>query len=81
MELYKILEKINPEIIFEEISNDRYDAYYNDKSFYTLETDAINMYLQDYKIEHIPVDTYDIPDIREDVDYLHTTMPISNKWL
>jgi hypothetical protein len=79
MELYNILIKISPEIIFEEISNDRYDAYYNEKSFYTLETDAINMYLQNHKIEHIPVDTYDFPDIREEVDYFHTVIEKNSK--
>jgi hypothetical protein len=70
-ELYKIIETINPEIIFEEIPSFKFDAYYKEQSISTLETDAIKKYLQKYQIEHVPVDNYDLSDIHfEDVDYM-----------
>jgi hypothetical protein len=62
-ELYEILKKIKPEIIFEEIPPSAFDIYY--RNFYrnNLETDVINAYLENYQIKHIPVD-YDcvLPD-------------------
>lgn len=61
IELYKIIEKINPEIIFEELSHTCFDESYNQKSLITLETNAIKMYLQNYNLKHIPVDTYPLP--------------------
>jgi hypothetical protein len=71
-ELCNIIEKINPEIIFEEIQHDRFDAYYKEKSAYTLETDAINMYLSYHTIEHIPVDTYDFSNVnKERIDFMY----------
>jgi hypothetical protein len=73
-ELYKIIEAINPEIIFEEIHPNRFDAYYKTQSVSTLETKAIIQYLKNHQIEHIPVDNYDIPDIQmfyKEVDYMH----------
>ena len=60
-ELYKIIEKINPEIIFEELMLSIYNEIYKEKLQTTLETNAIKRYLQDHNIEHIPVDTYDRP--------------------
>lgn len=60
-ELYKIIEKINPEIIFEEIPPSFFDAYYKDKNKNNLETNTINKYLESHQIEHIPVDYYNIP--------------------
>ena len=33
-ELYKIIERINPEIIFEEINPSAFDEYYKDKKSY-----------------------------------------------
>jgi hypothetical protein len=60
-ELYKIIETINPEIIFEEIPPSWFDDYYLNKSRGRLEADAILMYLENYKIRQIPVDSDDIP--------------------
>ena len=57
-ELYKIIESINPEVIFEEETNDdKYRKYYNDEnSFKPLEIQCIIKYLQNHDIKHIPVD-------------------------
>jgi hypothetical protein len=68
-ELYKIFEQIRPEVIFEEISLSRYDACYKDHSFSTLETNAINKYMQEHIIKHIPVDKcFDMSEIKEQYD-------------
>jgi hypothetical protein len=61
-ELYKIIEKINPEIIFEEIPPSFFDSFYKYKDKYNLETNTINKYLESHQIEHIPVDYYNIPN-------------------
>ncbi len=71
-ELYKIIEKINPEIIFEEIPPSAFDAYYKDKNRNNLETNTINKYLEGHQIEHIPVDYFNIPtSFFEDNGYMH----------
>lgn len=54
-ELYKIIEEFKPEIIFEELSLAAYNECYCIQNRYTVETSAIKMYLQNHKIEHIPV--------------------------
>ena len=59
-ELYKIIEEIKPQIIFEELSPSTYqDCYcYNSWGFTkikTLETAAIKNYLENHQIKHIPV--------------------------
>lgn len=58
-ELYKIIEKIQPEVIFEEMSYDLFhNIYYtNDFPPRTVEAITIKEYLKTYKIRHIPVDT------------------------
>jgi len=79
IELSKIIEAIKPEIIFEEIPYDRFDKYYEYKSAYTLETDAINMYLENNNILHIPVDTYEFPDeIQEKINVLYNSISENN---
>ncbi len=71
-ELCKILERIKPEIIFEEIPSSFFDEYYKGKSRSNLETNAINMYLENHQINHIPVDVYDIPEkFFAENEYLH----------
>jgi pheromone shutdown protein TraB len=60
-ELHKIIEKINPEIIFEELSKSNYDNIYKAQSLITVESNAIKLYLQSHSIEHIPVDTFNLP--------------------
>lgn len=54
-ELYKIIESIYPEIIFEELSEIAFDRCYNLQNLSTLETTAIKRYKQNHIIKHIPV--------------------------
>ena len=60
-ELYKIIERINPEVIFEEKPSSFHDVYYKDKSKSNLESDAINQYLENNTVIQIPVDNEIIP--------------------
>ena len=57
-ELYKIIESINPEVIFEELSNDLFNSFYKGKmiSDEPLEIKCIKNYLLNNNIKHIPVD-------------------------
>jgi hypothetical protein len=57
-ELYKIIETIKPDVIFEEQNNDdKYQSYYNEEdSFKSLEVKTILKYKQNHEIIHIPVD-------------------------
>lgn len=57
-ELHKIIESINPDIIFEEETNDdTFQKYYNEEnSFNSLEVQCVKKYLQNHVIEHIPID-------------------------
>ena len=58
-ELYKIIEEIQPEIIFEELSFDSlylvYSAGYQPQ---TVEAITIKYYLQKHSIKHFPIDNY-----------------------
>lgn len=60
--LFKIIEIINPDVIFEELSYLNYDKVYNTKELITLETTSIKKYLTKNNIKHIPVDTYGFPE-------------------
>ena len=55
-ELLKVIEEINPEIIFEETNRRQHDAVYAGLREDTLETQTIKSYLQINPIEHLPVD-------------------------
>lgn len=57
-ELYKIIQSIRPDIIFEEMSADFFDRVYdkNKNSEGSLEAKSIKRYLQNYDIKHFPVD-------------------------
>lgn len=55
-ELYKIIERVDPEIIFEEISPNGFARIYEGSRSYTLETNTIMRYLQKHTIAHFPVD-------------------------
>jgi superfamily II DNA or RNA helicase len=78
-ELYKIIFKIKPEVIFEEIDFSRIKYYYRNQYVKTIETFAILKYLQNYDCEHIPVETYDVPDsyIKHE-DYLNEILSKNN---
>jgi len=79
IELNRIIEKIRPEIIFEELSYSNFDKAYKEKSLITLETNAIKKYLHNHNIEHIPVDTYNLPNkYHESLDYMLDRIIISN---
>jgi len=72
-EFSKIISKINPEVIFEELSSFGFNLFYNENKSNSLETKAIKMYLQNSEARHIPVDNYDIrkcQKIKKDIDYL-----------
>lgn len=80
MELHKIIKEICPEIIFEELSYSHFDKAYKEKSLITLETNAIKKYLQNHKIEHIPVDTYNLPNsYYKDLEYMYKRILNNNK--
>jgi len=61
MELLDIIKNINPEVIFEELSDAVYYQCYIAQTRKTLETTAIERYLTIKNVKHIPVDTYEIP--------------------
>lgn len=80
MELHKIIEEISPEIIFEELSYSLFDESYKEKKLITLETNAIKKYLQNHNIEHIPVDTYNLPNsYHQELDYMYNRVINNNK--
>ena len=66
MELYKIIDKISPDVIFEELDEESYNDHYGQQGPYSTETKAIYMYLQYNNIKHIPVDTYDMKNFSKD---------------
>lgn len=60
-ELYEIIEKIQPEIIFEELSHNVFTIIYA-AGFVPESSEAftIKKYLEKYPIKHFPVDTYPV---------------------
>jgi cation transport regulator ChaB len=54
--LYRIIEVLNPQIIFEELFPSDFNAYYKDKTKRRLETDVLNAYLEKHQVAHLPVD-------------------------
>jgi hypothetical protein len=60
-ELYKIIEKIKPDVIFEELPQQVFDIIYSEGNQpQSLEAIAIKKYIESYQIEHIPVDSYQV---------------------
>ena len=55
-ELYKIIEKIKPEVIFEEVTPTKFEGVYKGTRKDSLETSTIKKYLESYLIEHVTVD-------------------------
>ena len=57
-ELYKIIESIEPEIIFEELTKDLFDMFYTENKipFETPEIKAVRRYIKNYTANHAPVD-------------------------
>lgn len=65
-ELLKIISTLNPDVIFEEETNDDvFRKYYDDfqNSSLSLEIQCIKKYLQNHNAKHIPVDIVNIPEI------------------
>ena len=60
-ELLRLIESVSPDIIFEELSFSNFHRSYTEGSLITLETKAIKWYLENHNINHIPVDTFDLP--------------------
>ncbi len=58
-ELYKIIESLKPDVIFEELPLEIFNTVYK-KNYIpaSLEAKAIKRYVDNYEIEHFPVDTY-----------------------
>ena len=62
-ELYKIIEAIQPEIIFEELPSDAFHFLYSEENIpESIEAITIKKYLQKHSIKHFPVDTYPVND-------------------
>jgi hypothetical protein len=58
-ELFKIIEELQPEIIFEELCFDTFSMIYAKGSVpNTIEAIAIKKYIRKYPVKHFPVDTY-----------------------
>ncbi|MEP6738088.1 MAG: hypothetical protein ABJA70_21360 [Chryseolinea sp.] len=62
-ELYEIIEEIQPEVIFEELSCDSFKIIYSDGyQPQAVEAITIKKYLQKHPIKHFPVDNYPIKE-------------------
>jgi len=61
LELYDLIHKLKPDVIFEELCIDTFtDIYVNGYSPQSLEAKSVKKYIQDYAVRHFPVDTYKI---------------------
>ena len=61
-ELLKILQEIEPEVVFEEIRPSDFDSYYKHGTNQVLETQAIKKYAEFKSFQQVPVDRYNIPE-------------------
>lgn len=85
-ELCNIIKQVSPDIIFEEIHQDLFDSYYKESIYSTLETNAIKLYLNSHSVTHIPVDWYNLNEVRR--EYIQqifdavdaTTTELSTLW-
>ncbi|WP_299368281.1 hypothetical protein [Winogradskyella sp.] len=55
-ELFKIIDEISPDVIYEELPPDHFREFYQKHVKNSLEAKAINKYVQKKPIPHIPVD-------------------------
>ncbi|WP_430816555.1 hypothetical protein [Carboxylicivirga sp. RSCT41] len=64
-ELYKIIDSIKPDVIFEEMTTENFDLVYNKNQIPqgALEVKSIKEYLKNHIIKHIPVDIPPNPDL------------------
>ncbi|MDN3203776.1 hypothetical protein [Algoriphagus sediminis] len=65
--LLKIIERVKPDVIFEELSEALYQEAYEEKTLNNLESMAIREYVSKYDVPHIPVDTYQKPPNYESI--------------
>ncbi|MGY5353542.1 hypothetical protein [Wenyingzhuangia sp. IMCC45467] len=77
-ELYKIIESINPELIFEEMHIDLFNIVYNGNfpklpSDAPLELKCVKKYIQNYNTKHFPVDIYSSPHSSKEEIYMFKT--------
>lgn len=78
-QLLNIIEKVGPDVIFEELSYINFNKSYEQESLFTLETSAIKLYLINHNVEHIPVDTYPLPKTYdEDLNLMYDKLFNSN---
>ena len=62
--LFEIIEKVKPDVIFEEIPVDLFDDVYSDKrNDDGLEVMAVKKYLMNIKVDHYAVDIHNLPNI------------------
>jgi hypothetical protein len=61
-ELLKILLAAGPEVIFEEIRQADLESIYADATKHNVEIRAIKYYLNNRKVQQVPVDDYEIPE-------------------
>lgn len=76
-ELFKIIESIKPEVIFEELTQDLFDRFYTENSIPNEppEIKSVKRYIKDLTIRHIPVDinVSDTLSIKE-INYMFNTL-------
>jgi hypothetical protein len=75
-ELYKIIESINPDVIFEELPEDLFNKFYpeNQLPYEPPEVKSVRRYLSTHNIDHIPVDidVSESPSTRE-IEYMFSS--------
>ncbi len=72
-ELYKILELIKPQVIFEELSNDLFVRFYQrvQTTNEPLEVRCIKKYLEKHEVKNIPIDINPNPNIStNEIEYM-----------
>lgn len=76
-ELYKIIESIGPDVIFEELTPDLFDRFYekNNIPYEPPEIKSVKRYIKDHTTSHIPVDI-NLSDTlsTNDINYMFNTV-------
>lgn len=59
-ELYKIIEALKPDVIFEELTPDLFDMFYKENKipFEPPEIKSVKRYIKDHTVSHFPVDIH-----------------------
>jgi hypothetical protein len=76
-ELYKIIDLINPEVIFEELTKDLFDKIYNENILEAeeiLEIKCIKKYLQNHDIKNIPIDIEVDSNFSNEINFLFASL-------